>query len=414
MSRLSRLILIAVLLMAALPVVPATATPALPPPLDDCPAGTQSSGALYAICMPQIWNGDLVIFAHGYVAPNEPLDSFVSQLLLPDGTNVPDLVTGLGYAFAATSYSKTGLAVQEGIADVRDLVNIFKAQHSGTHHVYLIGASEGGLVTTLEAEQHSTEFSGGLAMCGPIGNFRSQINYFGDFRVIFDYFFPGLIPGSPVNVPQDVIDNWYTTYVPAIETAVLANPHATSQLLSVTGAKTDPNDSSSITETVIGLLSYNVQTTNDGKVELSGQPYDNQSKHYSGSDNDRLLNQSVERFSADQSAVNQINAHYQTSGRLPIPLVTLHNTGDPIVPFWHETQYFTKVLLRGSILKYVGIPSLTYYGHCNFSSTEALAAFAILVLKVGGLAPQHIEAVLPNAAARAKYMTLLQQYGSQH
>ena len=110
---------------------------------------------------------------------------------------------------------------------------------------------------------------------------------------------------------------------------------------------------------------------------------------------------------------NGVNRRCQTSGRLPIPLVTLHNTGDPIVPFWHETEYFTKVLLKGSLLQYVGIPSLTYYGHCNFDSTEALAAFAVLVLKVGGLAPQHVEDVLPTAAARARFLALLRQYGRQ-
>ena len=32
----------------------------------------------------------------------------------------------MGYAFAVTSYSKTGLAVVQGVADVVDLVDIFK------------------------------------------------------------------------------------------------------------------------------------------------------------------------------------------------------------------------------------------------------------------------------------------------
>src|SRR5512147_2963777 len=60
------------------------------------------SGAQVLICVPPAWNGDLVVFAHGYVAPTGgdpviPLD----QLELPDGTSIPGIVTGLGFAFAA-------------------------------------------------------------------------------------------------------------------------------------------------------------------------------------------------------------------------------------------------------------------------------------------------------------------------
>ena len=41
-----------------------------------------------------------------------------------------------------------------------------------------------------------TLFSSALAACAPIGSFRQQVNYLGDFRVLFDYYFPGVLPGS--------------------------------------------------------------------------------------------------------------------------------------------------------------------------------------------------------------------------
>ena len=62
--------------------------------------------------------------------------------------------------------------------------------------VYLVGASEGGIITALSVEQSPSVFSAGLAACGPLGNFPYQINYFGDARATFEYFFPGLIPGA--------------------------------------------------------------------------------------------------------------------------------------------------------------------------------------------------------------------------
>src|ERR1035438_6150996 len=94
-------------------------------------------------------------------------------------------------------------------------------------------ASEGGLVTTLSAEQLPSVYNGAGAACGPIGNFQSQIDYFGDFRVVFDYFFPGVIPGNAVNIPVEVIADWATVYIPKISLALASNPSATAQLINV-------------------------------------------------------------------------------------------------------------------------------------------------------------------------------------
>jgi len=174
------------------------------------PDGTQASGAIYRICMPSFtpWNGDLIVYAHGYMAPNQPVHIPEDQLKLQDGTSVPNIATLLGYAFATTSYSVNGLAVQPALVDLVDLVRIFKAGHTGLKHVLLVGVSEGGLITTLAVEKYPNVFHGGLAGCGPIGDFQSQGNYLGDFRVIFDYFFPGLMPGTAISIPEAALDTW--------------------------------------------------------------------------------------------------------------------------------------------------------------------------------------------------------------
>jgi pimeloyl-ACP methyl ester carboxylesterase len=134
------------------------------------------------MCLPASgWNGDLVVFAHGYIAFNQPLA--FQNLTLPDGsTSLPTLVQSLGYAFATTSYRENGLAVLPGLDDIRELVTTFRTDHGIPRHTYLVGASEGGLVTTLLVERSPQLFRGGLAACGPIGDFPQQINYIGDFR----------------------------------------------------------------------------------------------------------------------------------------------------------------------------------------------------------------------------------------
>lgn len=201
----------------------AQVSPAVPVASAACQDGVQTSGARYRICMPNIlsfWNGDLLVYAHGYVPSFAPVAIPEDQLRLPDGTSIPDQVTFLGYAFATTSYSVNGLAVKEALVDLADLASIFRSQYPQVQHVYLVGVSEGGLITTLGVEQPAQVYQGGIATCGPIGDFQKQANYFGDFRVIFDYFFPGLMPGSPVNIPQDLMDNWDTHFQNTIDRPV--------------------------------------------------------------------------------------------------------------------------------------------------------------------------------------------------
>lgn len=369
-----------------------------------CTEGTQASGAIYRICMPPAWNQDLLIFAHGYMPPGTTLRIPDEQLTLSDGASVPDAVNSLGYAFATTSYSTNGLAVPEGIADVTDLAAIFRRDHSTLRRVYLVGASEGGLITALAIEQHPDIFSGGLATCGPIGDFAEHVNYLGDFRVVFDYFFPGLIPGSAISIPQSIIDAWdssyySTTVLPALMDS--ANTLSLTQLLSVTMDDAGLVDPTTAIATVSGLLGYSVFPTNDGKAKLGGQPFDNSTRIYTGSLDDVALNAGVARFSADPVALQKIQADYQTSGQLRVPLVTLHTTLDPIVPYWHEPLYRDKIVARGRTPRYDESPPVARYGHCNFTLADVGSALTSLVSLVA--TPPSIDVDLSDGANRAAY-----------
>jgi pimeloyl-ACP methyl ester carboxylesterase len=350
--------------------------------VDTCTRGTLPSGALSLICIPgAAWNGDLVVWAHGYTAYNQPLD--FQNLNLPGGIYLPDLVQALGFAFATTSYRTNGLAVLQGVDDIRQLVAAFRQTAPRLPaHTYLVGASEGGLITTLLAEQSPELFSGALAACGPVGDFRAQINYFGDFRVLFNYFFPGVIPGDSIQIPQEVIDDWDTKYSPAVTNALISNPLAALQLISTSKAPIDwENIGPTTVSTAQDLLWYNVFATNDAAQKLGGNPYGNLTRWYWGSADDLRLNLSVERFAAAPTAINALNP-YQTTGNVRIPLITLHTVGDDIVPFWHEVLYAFKAhpTGRGSLIQ---IPVFRY-GHCNFTANEMLGAFALLLLEVTG------------------------------
>jgi len=352
-------------------------------------------GALYRIYKPDdsCWNRDLVIFAHGYVAPQLPVAIPEDQLTI-NGVFLPTFINQLGYAFAVSSYSKNGLAIREGIQDSADLVSIFTGKFGKPQKVYIAGASEGGLVSALSIEQSPSVYNAALPACGPIGDFRLQLNYIGDFRVIFDYFFPGVINGSPVSIPDDVIAGWPTLAL-EIPGILQANPSATAQFLKVTQFPIGP-DAITTAQNIVGLLAYNVLGANDAITELGGQPFDNRTRIYFGSNNDLRLNLKVERFSADPKALTEIAAHYQTTGKLSRPVVTLHTTQDPIVPYLHEPLYTLKTLFSGSLLEHVNLP-VSSYGHCNFQESDLLTAFGLLVFKDTGQLPAGSASILTDA-----------------
>ncbi len=159
MLRLFRLVLIAALFVGGgFVVVPADAM-AAQASIGTCQRGTLPSGALSLICVPNSgWNGDLVVWAHGYTAFNQPLD--FQNLNLPGGIYLPDLVQTLGFAFATTSYRQNGLAILEGVDDIRQLVAAFTGVAGGPPaHTYMTGASEGGIISTLLIERSPELFS---------------------------------------------------------------------------------------------------------------------------------------------------------------------------------------------------------------------------------------------------------------
>jgi pimeloyl-ACP methyl ester carboxylesterase len=328
---------------------------------------------------------DLVVYAHGYVGFDKPVEIPEDQMSLPGSEmSIDQIVNLMGYAFATTSYYTNGLAVLPALSDLLDLVNIFTTTKGTPDHVYLVGVSEGGLITTLSVEQHPDVYDGGLAMCGPYGDFRDQINHYGDFRVVFDYFFPDLMPGEPLSIPTSLINDWHsgfltTTILPEITDP--ANSISVTQLLTVTNvspyAFARPTSTASITQ----LLWYNVFATSDGVAKRGGQPFDNQGRVYSGSNDDVRLNDDVDRFSADPAALDEIAAHYQTTGQLEVPLVTLHTIGDEIVPYRHVTQYLGKTQAAGNSELHSHF-EIKRHGHCNFTAEEILNAFDELVTMV--------------------------------
>lgn len=448
MKRATRIFLILTLLLMGIP--PLSAIAADPPTDAEICAtnggvyGSTPDGSNFCAWAPsQPFTGDLVIFAHGYVDPRTPNGAIPWEQLAIGGVSLPQIIMGqLHAAFAVTSYSHNGLAVTEGVEAVKQLALSIKATPGMTiQHVYVVGASEGGLVTALAIEQNpGMLYSGGVSTCGPVGDFKAQVNYWGDFRVAYDYYFrqPEIaLPLTPINILPETMAAWGALdpahpelagpLLQGVGAAVTADFTDAQKLIKTGKAPIDPaNPATTVPATILGILDYNVRATDQARGELihnpavdlftnAGNPYGNKGR-WIGTASDIGLNlwvaQGNDRFTADPAALAEIQAHYQTSGRIKAPLVTLHTTGDPIVPYWHEPLYMLKVWLSGNGLRFFSIP-IVRYGHCAFTAQEAMFAYVLMVFRATGtipLLPQTIQPGSNQVLTQQEFNDMLQKY----
>jgi pimeloyl-ACP methyl ester carboxylesterase len=282
------------------------------------------------------------------------------------------------------------MAILQGKNDIVDLVSIYAAKKGQPQKVYLVGASEGGIITALAVEQRPDVFAGGLAACGPIGSFPGQINYFGDARATFNYFFPGVIPGDPFD-PDAALVNVWTEYYDLVVKPIVMAPQNRTRLDEWARVARLPFDADNylvtVEQSVKDALRYSVVNLQDAAVTLGGFPYDNTKRWYTGTSNDLALNLSVPRKAASPAAIaTMTSAGYSTTGVLQRPLVTLHTLRDQQIPYWQEQLYSLKTLASGSYLtRHVNIP-VDRFEHCNFTPDEVLASFAIMLFYDGLLA----------------------------
>jgi hypothetical protein len=216
-----------------------------------------------------------------------------------------------------------------------------------------------------------------------------QINYFGDARATFEYFFPGVIPGDPFNPDQALVNVWSDYYDLVVKPIVMAPVNRTrlDEWARVARLPFDATDYlGTVEQSVKDVLRYSIVNLKDATTTIGGFPYDNSSRWYTGSSNDLLLNLVVRRVAASPAAIAEMNSPaYSTTGVLQRPLVTLHTKADQQVPYWHEQIYALKTLASGSFLtRHVNIP-VDRFEHCNFTPDEVLASFAVLLFYDGAL-----------------------------
>ena len=362
--------------------------------------GETGPGSLYALYVPRSWNGEIVYYAHG-IRPPVPY----APISLADQDNffaVRDALGGLGYAFAYSSFSENGLAVKDGAQRTHQLRGLVSSQlPDKPTRSYLAGYSLGALVALELAEKYPTQYDGVLAMCGMVGGTPRELQYVGDVRALFDAYYPGVLPGNVISVPTPPLS------IPEVQAlvvqAITKNPLGLFAIASTAqtplayapiGSLGDPTSMAfqSLVGSLVTALYYQLLGTPDVVDRTHGQsPYDNRSITYTmgtpvvpvaaltpviqgmiaGS------NESVTRYDITPAAQNYLERNYVPSGSLQIPVVSVHNLWDPLVPFFHEPALAQTVAAAGasSMLLQRAVPN---YGHCNFPTPLVVSSFQTL------------------------------------
>jgi pimeloyl-ACP methyl ester carboxylesterase len=354
--------------------------------------GVTADGALYRFLVPSSWNGQLVVYAHGYVPAGDPIALPNSPIELA----AFQAITSQGFAVAMSSYAENGWAVKNGAQTTHQLRGLFASRVSKPTKTYLVGTSEGGLIALDLTESFPGQYDGTLSICGVVGGTPLTYQHNGDGRVLFDYFFPGVLPGDLLHMPNLDFSPGSPTY-DAVLNALIAGLFAPGQpTLQFANVAALPG--SNVNEIIFSGLTlvgaypgFNelLQRTNGHNF------YDNTKTVYSGSANDAALNAGVRRYSADPAGVNYVAKYYDPNGQLHIPTLTLHTTQDPTIAFSQEAHY-AGVVAGANASNFLVQQSVNRYGHCNFKPEEILNSFQGLFLWVNyGVIPPSGDVTVP-------------------
>jgi pimeloyl-ACP methyl ester carboxylesterase len=345
--------------------------------------GNFGPGATYLLFRPQNWNGRLVVYAHGLVPAALPVG------LPPEGTLLIEALGAQGFAVAYSSYSENGYAVKDGAQRTHQLRGLFASNFGIPQRTYLLGPSLGGAIVAMLIEKYPDQYAGALPFCGVLGGFRLLFNYSAQVRALFDFFYPGVLPGTVIDVPARLDVN-SDIVAPALA-AIQADPSGVSALAAIDQIPVPFSDATELVQSVLTALAFHAANMEDVLDHTHGHlPISNRNTVYTGALPASLLlaiNAGVERYDATADATEYVQHYFDPSGALQVPVLTLHTTLDPVVPLIHELVYREIVAAAGAsdLLVQRQVPR---YGHCTFTNEELNAAFLDLVTWVeAGIKP---------------------------
>jgi dienelactone hydrolase len=336
-----------------------------------------------------------VLWAHGY--RGDPATDPRYLELTVDNHPLRQFLIASGYAWAASSYSRNAYDPSTGAKDTHALAQRLKGLIGNPSHTYITGASMGGHVTGIVAEQWPSSYAGAMPICGVLGDYE-LFDFFLDFNVSAQ-----TLSGVGKTFPYGA--DYLSTTVPATKAglgpafpfALNANGQNFKSLVQLRSGGVRPlfDQGWLFWNGVAGDFLFGLGVGNGTLTRAPGFALQNSDVVYqfdtdpAGSAAENLFNQTVQRVTAQPQARrnNGIANVPPTTGDLRIPTLTLHTLGDLFVPFHMEQEYATRVKAKGYAHNLVQRATRDIQ-HCFFTPTELVTTFVDLVKWVeGGVKP---------------------------
>ncbi len=337
----------------------ATPRPVFLEPIDgaDLETGTEG-GAAFAIEMPEDWNGDLVLFLHG------------AQAFEPPTISPPlsrEYMIANGYAWGASAFRESGFVPEIAVADTNALYARFVRDHGEPRHVYLYGASMGGAAAMIASEQEVAPYDGVLAVCASAGE-QTWLALHADYLTIAAY----AVGIAPRAYAADEIDALVGDVVAGLEdAAVLAQFE--SMMVEWTG----------------GGRPFALEGLRESEppwpaIRLLGDAalIDNRGRDYTA-----IGIAPQETIELNNGAAPIAIGGGDVTGQFRVPVLTLHDTGDAVVPLTDAIAILDRATVAAQAGRLVQrtVQSPT---HCDFTDEELERAFDDLVAWVeDGMTP---------------------------
>jgi len=368
-----------------------------------------TNGAGWRIEVPANWNGDLVLYTHGYAGEGDQL--FVQN------PSIRAYLVGKGYAWAASSYRANGYVPGTGAEDTYDLLKTFRREvkkdgpggvKGKPDRVYLYGPSMGGHVIGHMVERWRNSFAGALPICGVMGD-NELFDFFQDLYLVAET----LVGNDPiVPTPADYYTNPQAGWLVTRE--LLGTPYPTTLTALGTQFKQivenlSGGDRAVFDEGFVGpsggafAFNFGAAVAGPGRENLTTiYQFDTDPAL---SPEEQAFNDGINRIAADKQDRDK-NGIFTSATSSPaltaefkLPVLTLHTLGDLFVPFSMQQIYRRRAIDVGTVDLLVQ-RAIRGRGHCEFLAGELTTAFDDLVnWVVNGVKPEGDDILTPATVA---------------
>jgi pimeloyl-ACP methyl ester carboxylesterase len=339
---------------------------------------TTGPGAIYALFVPTNWDESgrkLTVFVHGLVYPD-------SEIGLPNLARLLDSLGAKGFAVAYSSFSENGWAVQDAAQRSHQLQGLFASRFGTPARTFIYGRSLGGLVGVMLAEKFPGQYTGTFAECGLVSGSPRAFSYLFDVRRLFDFFYPGVLPGNAIGVPAD----WEPSPSDAsrVQSAMVADMSGAFAIAKIDQTPVPFTTAAELRAALLDLLTVHAFEVNDIMLRSHGQPPVSSSTFTSTNTNPALrldegllqsINANALHFESAPNGAKFAEHYYDPSGDLRIPVMTLTTTRDPRLPaVMNDLVYQERVDAAGKS-DFLSRRQIARFGHCNFTLNERLNSF---------------------------------------